>query len=136
MVRRIALVVPLIVAGLAAGVASSAPGAGSARDNPALRAVEANQALREHDLEDAQASADAARGEIAQLEAQLNELSAAQASGGDLTAADWAMIDQAAAANLLKLKGYANLTSALLQAPSAPPPAAPIAPAAPALADE
>ena len=81
MVRRIALVVPLIVAGLAAGVASSAPGAGSARDNPALRAVEANQALREHDLEDAQASADAARGEIAQLEAQLNELSAAQASG-------------------------------------------------------
>ena len=42
----------------------------------------------------------------------------------------------AAAANLLKLKGYANLTSALLQAPSAPPPAAPIAPAAPALADE
>ena len=81
MVRRIALVVPLIVAGLAAGVASSAPGAGSARDNPALRAVEANQAQREHDLEDAQASADAARGEIAQLEAQLNELSAAQASG-------------------------------------------------------
>ena len=63
-------------------------------------------------------------------------LSAAQASGGDLTAADWAMIDQAAAANLLKLKGYANLTSALLQSPSAPPPAAPIAPAAPALADE
>ena len=59
----------------------SAPGAGSARDTPALRAVEANQALREHDLEDAQASADAARGEIAQLEAQLNELSAAQASG-------------------------------------------------------
>lgn len=81
MVRRIALVVPLLVAGLAAGVASSAPGAGSLRDNPALRAVEADQALREHDLEAAQASADAARGEIAQLQAQLNELSAAQASG-------------------------------------------------------
>lgn len=81
MVRRIALVVPLLVAGLAAGVASSAPGAASTRDNPALRAVEANQALREHDLETAQASADAARNEIAQLQAQLSELSAAQASG-------------------------------------------------------
>lgn len=81
MVRRIALVVPLLVAGLAAGVASSAPGAGSLRDSPTLRAVEASQAQRERDLDTAQASADAARVEIAQLEAQLNELSAAQASG-------------------------------------------------------
>jgi septal ring factor EnvC (AmiA/AmiB activator) len=81
MARRITLVVPLIVAGLAAGIAASAPGAGSARDSPALRAVEANEAQREQALEAAEASAEAARGEIAQLEAQLSELNTAQAGG-------------------------------------------------------
>ncbi len=85
MVRRISLLVPLLVAGLAASVAASAPGAGparqTARNNPALRAVEADQASRERDLAAAQANADAARLEIAQLEAQLAELNAAKQNG-------------------------------------------------------
>ncbi|MDR3513961.1 MAG: peptidoglycan DD-metalloendopeptidase family protein [Caulobacteraceae bacterium] len=82
MVRRIPALVLLACAGLAASVAASAPPARqNTRNNPALRAVEADQAGRERDLEDAMASADAARAEITQLEAQLAEMNAAQASG-------------------------------------------------------
>jgi septal ring factor EnvC (AmiA/AmiB activator) len=81
MVRRIAIVFPLLVAGLAAGVVGGAPIRQTARNNPALRAVEADQAVREHDLAAAQASADAARMQIAQLQAQLAELNSAQQSG-------------------------------------------------------
>jgi septal ring factor EnvC (AmiA/AmiB activator) len=85
MVRRISVFLPFVIAGLAAGVAASAPGAGgarqTARNNPALRAVEADQASRERDLTAALASADAARVQVAQLEAQLAELNSAQQSG-------------------------------------------------------
>jgi septal ring factor EnvC (AmiA/AmiB activator) len=81
MLRRIPLLVPVLIAGLVAGVATSAPRRQTAADNPALRAVEADQASREHDLATAQADAEAARAEIAQLEAQLAELNAAQVSG-------------------------------------------------------
>jgi septal ring factor EnvC (AmiA/AmiB activator) len=86
MVRRIAILAPLVAAGLAAGVAASAPGGGgpprqTSQNSPALRAVEADQAGRERDLASALADADQARAELAQLEAQLAELNSAQANG-------------------------------------------------------
>ena len=82
MVRRISILLPLAIVGLAAGVAVSAPGERqTARNNPALRQVETDQASREHDLSAALTDADAARIQVAQLEAQLAELNAAQESG-------------------------------------------------------
>jgi len=47
---------------------------------------------------------------------------AAQASGKDLTADDWAFIDQLAASNLAVAKGYLTLTEALAATPVAPAP--------------
>lgn len=85
MLRRIPAITLMAGLVLAAGVAIGAPHgsarAKAGRDNPALRAVEADEASREHDLETALAAAQAARGEIAQLEAQLAELNDAQQQG-------------------------------------------------------
>jgi uncharacterized protein involved in propanediol utilization len=61
----------------------------------------------------------------------VNEkITAAQASGNDLTAADWIFINQVAASNIAAAKGYGSVTAALLAAPTsaAPAPAAAAAP--------
>ena len=83
MVRRILVLVALLgVAGLAwRPSARRAAPARSPRDNPALRAVEADQASRERDLAEDRGRADAERIQVAQLQAQLAELNAAQQSG-------------------------------------------------------
>lgn len=52
-------------------------------------------------------------------------ISAAQAAGTDLTAADWTFIDQAAATNLALAKGYGSLTEALTATPAVPQASAP-----------
>lgn len=46
-------------------------------------------------------------------------VTAAQASGKDLTADDWAFIDQLAASNLAVAKGYLALSDAVAAAPAA-----------------
>ena len=85
MAWRISLVGLMVGAGLAAGVAADAartgPARPPARDNPALRQVEADQARREADLSAALASADAARAAVAQLQGQLAAMDAAEESG-------------------------------------------------------
>jgi septal ring factor EnvC (AmiA/AmiB activator) len=85
MLRRIAVTILILAAGLTAGVAASAPQTAPARhagaDSPALRQVESDEAGREQDLANAQTAVAAARLQAAQLEAQLAEMNAAQAEG-------------------------------------------------------
>ena len=72
MARRLSASLVLIAAGLLTA-AAAAP--------PALRQVESNERDRDHDRQAALAEAQAARLEIAQLQAQLEELNAAQKNG-------------------------------------------------------
>jgi septal ring factor EnvC (AmiA/AmiB activator) len=65
----------------AAGVAMGGPAPQSLAANSTLVAVEADEASRERDLERAEADGAAARLQIAQLQAQLSVLRAAQAGG-------------------------------------------------------
>jgi murein hydrolase activator len=74
MLRRLALC--LCLGGLVATAAEAAPAS-----SPALRAVEADQRQREGERDRALADAEAARREIAQLEAQLAELDKAEQGG-------------------------------------------------------
>jgi septal ring factor EnvC (AmiA/AmiB activator) len=73
MFRRLAPSFVLIAAALAAAVGIAAPAI-----VPAVRQMEADQQAREHERDAALAEAQAARGQIAQLQAQLNALDAAQ----------------------------------------------------------
>ena len=66
----------VLVAATLTGAAASAPA-----NNPALREVEAGQRQREQDRDEALREASAAKLEIAQLQAQLDELTAAQKNG-------------------------------------------------------
>ena len=75
MARRFAVCAVLAAATLF-GAAAVAP-----TDNPALRDVEAGQRQREQDRDEALRQASAAKLEIAQLQAQLDELNAAQKNG-------------------------------------------------------
>jgi septal ring factor EnvC (AmiA/AmiB activator) len=83
--RRRIVIVPLIAAlSLAAGLALAAPAlrpALSPDPTPPLRQIEAEQHDREQDRDQAQARAQAISGEIAALQAQLDELDAAQQAG-------------------------------------------------------
>jgi hypothetical protein len=59
------------------------------------------------------------------LSQAASRLTAAQVSGAEPSDVDWAVIDQAAAAALLKVKGYVSMTAALLQTPQAQSPTPP-----------
>jgi septal ring factor EnvC (AmiA/AmiB activator) len=79
---RIGVFLPLLAAGLAGSLALAAPsGRPTPPDNPALRAVEADEADRARDLAAAQADAEAANAEIGRLTAELTELNNAAAHG-------------------------------------------------------
>lgn len=73
-------------------------------------------------LKTALAVADAASPVYTFLTSVVSRLEAAQAENRDLTAEDWAYIDQLAAQYLTQLKGYHSVTAALLAlAPAQPP---------------
>jgi len=81
MPRRL-VVCAALAAGLFTGAAASAPANG-----PELQQVEASERQREQDRDEATAQAAAARLEIAQLQAQLDELNTAQ-KGGERSVSD------------------------------------------------
>ena len=76
MARRLPASLVVIAAGLLTAAAAAPPA-----QAPALRQVESNERDRDHDRQAALAEAQAARLEIAQLQAQLDELNAAQKNG-------------------------------------------------------
>ena len=79
MLRRLAI---FSLCAVLASTAAAAPSAG-----PTLQQVEAQQAARERDRDIARAQLDAARTDLAQLQAQLNELDIAQQAASGRSAA-------------------------------------------------
>jgi septal ring factor EnvC (AmiA/AmiB activator) len=71
----------ILGAGLMTGAAASAPQSNTTMASPELQQVEAGERQREQDRDSALAEAQAAKLEIAQLQAQLDALNAAQKNG-------------------------------------------------------